>query len=354
MSNVDPRWPAPVEYRPRALGYVLAAVLPLLLVAGLVLPAGVLWARADRRPAGGPAAPATPSADQGQPGVGDPYFPDYGSSGYDAARYRIVMTFDPGSGVLSATTTITARATQPLRELLRRPRPGVTAGHGRRRPRHVHPAGVPGRRHHPRPAGGGRRHLRGRGDLRRPARRRAPGPEDRLVGHRPGVDGGRRAGELGLVVPGQRPPLRPGPDGRLDPCPGRDRGDQRRPAGLPRHRPGAGLGHLALGGLAADGDLPRLRQHRAVRPRRGTGRRPPVRVRGQSAAVGRGPPDGDEPAAVLRGRGARAGAAVRAVPVHRAGRHRRRRTSCGSAGWRPRPGRCTTRRRCWTGTSPPS
>ena len=46
--------------------------------------------------------------------MGDPYFPDYGSSGYDAVKYQITMTWDPGSATITASTTITARASQPL------------------------------------------------------------------------------------------------------------------------------------------------------------------------------------------------------------------------------------------------
>ena len=46
--------------------------------------------------------------------MGDPYFPDYGSSGYDAVRYEIAVNWDPEVGHAHRPHTITARASQPL------------------------------------------------------------------------------------------------------------------------------------------------------------------------------------------------------------------------------------------------
>ncbi len=84
------------------LSSVLAYLLPIMVLGGLVAVMAT-----DR-------APASISPDQGQAGVGDPYFPDYGSSGYDALSYRIAVDWDPGSQALTGDTTISARASQPL------------------------------------------------------------------------------------------------------------------------------------------------------------------------------------------------------------------------------------------------
>ena len=65
------------------------------------------------------AAPAgsgsvAPSFAPGAAGVGDPYFPTYGNGGYDVAGYDLKLRYDPKSGELSGTATITATATQDL------------------------------------------------------------------------------------------------------------------------------------------------------------------------------------------------------------------------------------------------
>lgn len=118
MSSADPRSGRESrQYRPHPVSYVLAVVLPLLLVVALALPAAVVWGVNRMRPGispGGVVPSSSTSSREGQPGVGDPYFPDYGSSGYDALQYTIVLSFDPGSGGISATTTMTARAAQEL------------------------------------------------------------------------------------------------------------------------------------------------------------------------------------------------------------------------------------------------
>ena len=46
--------------------------------------------------------------------VGDPYYPDAGGSGYDALSYIIDVTYDPDTGVLSGSTWVSLRTTQPL------------------------------------------------------------------------------------------------------------------------------------------------------------------------------------------------------------------------------------------------
>ncbi|MFI9507994.1 M1 family metallopeptidase [Nocardia sp. NPDC052566] len=47
-------------------------------------------------------------------GIGDPNFPNIGSAAYDVSNYSIDLKFDPASGRLNGTTTITARAKQEL------------------------------------------------------------------------------------------------------------------------------------------------------------------------------------------------------------------------------------------------
>ena len=47
-------------------------------------------------------------------GVGDPYYPDAGGSGYDALSYVVDVTYDPDTGVLSGSTWVSLRTTQPL------------------------------------------------------------------------------------------------------------------------------------------------------------------------------------------------------------------------------------------------
>lgn len=60
------------------------------------------------------AAPERPRFTPGAPGAGDPYFPDMGNGGYDVSHYDIRLAFDPTTKAITATTTITARATQNL------------------------------------------------------------------------------------------------------------------------------------------------------------------------------------------------------------------------------------------------
>jgi aminopeptidase N len=62
------------------------------------------------------AAPSTRPADfrPGADGAGDPYFPAYGNGGYDVAGYDLDLRYDPKSGELGGTATITATATQDL------------------------------------------------------------------------------------------------------------------------------------------------------------------------------------------------------------------------------------------------
>jgi aminopeptidase N len=119
MSNVDPSWGPPTgapvlpPHRPHPVAYVLAVLLPLVLLVALATPLAVVWARhsaAQPRPAVIPA----PNGPQGGRGLGDPYYPEAGNSGYDVAKYQISISWDPASATLTGTTTISARATEAL------------------------------------------------------------------------------------------------------------------------------------------------------------------------------------------------------------------------------------------------
>ncbi|WP_446037294.1 M1 family metallopeptidase [Streptomyces sp. SID1143] len=59
-----------------------------------------------------PASAAEPSP--GAPGVGDPYYPDYGNGGYDVSHYDLRLTYQPKTDELSGTATLLATATQDL------------------------------------------------------------------------------------------------------------------------------------------------------------------------------------------------------------------------------------------------
>jgi aminopeptidase N len=59
-----------------------------------------------------PAAAAEPSP--GAPGVGDPYYPDYGNGGYDVAHYDLRLRYQPKNDHLTGTATLLATATQDL------------------------------------------------------------------------------------------------------------------------------------------------------------------------------------------------------------------------------------------------
>ena len=132
MSSADSRRPPSpdadrVASGPRrpAYVYVVAAALAFSLVASLLLPLGVaaLW-RTVAREAGAPAAGRSgptdpkdltdPTSVDGSRGIGDPYYPDAGNGGYDVTRYQIGVSWDPRTGVLSGTTTISARSLEGL------------------------------------------------------------------------------------------------------------------------------------------------------------------------------------------------------------------------------------------------
>jgi aminopeptidase N len=109
-----PHWAPPARYRPPRLAYALAILVGLGLVAVLAVPVGVgvLVSRGDWPPTW--SRSPQPSGSSGGAGVGDPYFPDYGSSGYDAASYTITVDFDPGTQTLTGSTTVAGQATEEL------------------------------------------------------------------------------------------------------------------------------------------------------------------------------------------------------------------------------------------------
>ncbi|WP_329362601.1 M1 family metallopeptidase [Streptomyces sp. NBC_00669] len=77
---------------------------PLPLLAGCLLACCLSCTGGDR--AGGP--------DAGAPGVGDRLFPDAGNGGYHVGHYTLDLDYDPASGRLRGTATLTATADQDL------------------------------------------------------------------------------------------------------------------------------------------------------------------------------------------------------------------------------------------------
>ncbi|MGX6602766.1 M1 family metallopeptidase [Micromonosporaceae bacterium Da 78-11] len=61
-----------------------------------------------------PAASSPPNFQPGAAGAGDPYFPTYGNGGYDVGGYDLALRYEPRTGRLTGTATITATATQDL------------------------------------------------------------------------------------------------------------------------------------------------------------------------------------------------------------------------------------------------
>ncbi|WP_435271262.1 M1 family metallopeptidase [Streptomyces sp. 1222.5] len=50
----------------------------------------------------------------GAPGIGDPYYPNYGNGGYDVSHYDLRLRYQPKTDELQGTATIRARTTQDL------------------------------------------------------------------------------------------------------------------------------------------------------------------------------------------------------------------------------------------------
>ena len=103
--------------RPHPVAYVLAVIMPLILLAAVATPLGAAWliARQHQSPGSSTTPPLpNPNATDGEPGLGDPYYPQAGNSGYDVTKYQIMINWDPRTQTITGTTTISARATQPL------------------------------------------------------------------------------------------------------------------------------------------------------------------------------------------------------------------------------------------------
>ncbi len=95
----------------RTRSRMAAGATALTVVAGTVAAAAPAGATASLTRAGASARTAfTPGA----AGLGDPYFPLAGNGGYDAEHYDLRLAYDPGSGVLSGSAGMRARATQNL------------------------------------------------------------------------------------------------------------------------------------------------------------------------------------------------------------------------------------------------
>ncbi|WP_067972193.1 M1 family metallopeptidase [Nocardiopsis trehalosi] len=59
-------------------------------------------------------ATTPPAAAAPGDGIGDPYFPDYGNTGYDVAHYDLRLDYTPDSDRLRGTATLVAEATEDL------------------------------------------------------------------------------------------------------------------------------------------------------------------------------------------------------------------------------------------------
>jgi aminopeptidase N len=65
---------------------------------------------------GCPITPTTPSPD-GADGIGDPYLPTAGGTGYDVRHYQIALTIDPETGAIAGTTTVTLSTLTPVSQI---------------------------------------------------------------------------------------------------------------------------------------------------------------------------------------------------------------------------------------------
>ncbi|WP_426566134.1 M1 family metallopeptidase [Angustibacter sp. McL0619] len=54
------------------------------------------------------------AARPGASGLGDAYYPSYGNGGYDVGHYKLDVSYDPASDLVTGKATITAKATQDL------------------------------------------------------------------------------------------------------------------------------------------------------------------------------------------------------------------------------------------------
>jgi aminopeptidase N len=116
--------PAPSRRRREGLAstIMIISIVVIMIVAVAVIPvvAPILERqRGQDGPGTYPSGPSTP-LDPGGPaeggsGVGDPYFPNYGSGGYDAQKYTVNVEWSPDDETLTGFTVIDARAEQRLR-----------------------------------------------------------------------------------------------------------------------------------------------------------------------------------------------------------------------------------------------
>jgi hypothetical protein len=103
--------------RPHRAAYVFAVIMPVILLAVLAVPLGVAWTIARVRQGSSSVttqAQSNSKATDGNPGLGDPYYPQAGNSGYDVTKYQIMINWDLTTQTLTGTTTISARAIQQL------------------------------------------------------------------------------------------------------------------------------------------------------------------------------------------------------------------------------------------------
>jgi aminopeptidase N len=114
-----PAWGPParssrVRHRPFRAAYVVAVLGVLVLIGALVAPVATGYLVAQRPSGAAAQGPSTARPAEADAGVGDPYFPDYGSAGYDAQSYAIAVDWDPDRARLTGRTTITAVARRDL------------------------------------------------------------------------------------------------------------------------------------------------------------------------------------------------------------------------------------------------
>jgi len=64
--------------------------------------------------AAGPDGRSTGRCTSGAPGIGDPYYPNYGNGGYQVRKYDLDVTYDPATDVLDGVAGIKASATKSL------------------------------------------------------------------------------------------------------------------------------------------------------------------------------------------------------------------------------------------------
>lgn len=100
------------------MAVVFAVIMPLVLLAVIAAPLGLAraihgWRSGTERTTTAPGADSGATA--GEAGLGDPYYPDAGSSGYDVTRYQLSINWDPTTQSMTSTAVISARADHELR-----------------------------------------------------------------------------------------------------------------------------------------------------------------------------------------------------------------------------------------------